>query len=135
MMYQQAVAPPMLISLTALALPFVFAIAFLGLGLLLKRIAAMPAWLVNIGRASYSMYIFHFILAWFLCPILDAHLHDLLPAALRLVLYFALTVAATYLVAQQTLVWIEKPGIALGNRIIARNVQRTAPPASQRPSA
>ena len=78
-----------------------------------------PAWLQWIGRISYSMYIFHFTVVYLLCRhVFGAVMLDWpLP---RLALALGVTVGITAVIAAASERWIERPGIALGRRLIRR---------------
>lgn len=84
--------------------------------------------LCRVGRVSYSMYVFHFLFAWYAVPALLAPL-ALAPLA-ALLPSFMLTVAATFAVAVCSERWIEARGIAAGRRLVAALQARTAPVAA-----
>ena len=99
-------------------LPSVSGLAFV---LLLEVFAQWPAlsagWLQQLGRLSFSIYLFHSAVVYlvtrhlFASPVWNAW------AVSRQILIFALTVGITAFVAAVTERWIERPGIALGRRL------------------
>jgi peptidoglycan/LPS O-acetylase OafA/YrhL len=76
--------------------------------------------LEEIGKVSYSMYIFHFGFVWFLVPGLKMNLEGLVEPNLLLILSFVLAVVSTFWVAKLSYKYIESPGILLGKYLIAK---------------
>jgi peptidoglycan/LPS O-acetylase OafA/YrhL len=79
-----------------------------------------PAWLQYIGRISFSIYIFHFVVIY---PVvfrgLAFHLWDRWPYV-RGGIGFVATTVFTVLVAGLTWRYVEKPGIALGKKLAGK---------------
>jgi len=100
--------------------PAAVAVAFFGLALALSWRQHFPPVLLEIGRRSFSIYVLHFLFAWYIVP----RLVKLVPGVvlypvLNLVLSLVLVIGATYLAAGLTFRWIEKPGIDFGKRWVA----------------
>lgn len=70
------------------------------------------------GQVSYSMYIFHFIFAWYGTEYLHAQLGYFHRPLVLFALYFALTVSLTFGLALVSEKLIERPGVELGKKII-----------------
>jgi peptidoglycan/LPS O-acetylase OafA/YrhL len=102
-------------------LPSVSGLAFV---LLVEGFAQWPAlsagWLQQLGRLSFSIYLFHSAVVYlvvrhlFAAPVWNDWLVS------RQVLVFVLTTGITVFVSTVTERWIERPGIALGHRLAAR---------------
>lgn len=115
---------------TFAVVPIVSGVSFLFLLEALKQIRDPGNLLCRIGRVSFSMYIFHF-------PVIHA-VTDVAtrvgrgganPELLLLGTYVA-SVGVTFAVALASEKWIERPGIALGKRLIERLARGDAPRAS-----
>lgn len=76
--------------------------------------------LEEIGKVSYSMYIFHFGFVWYLVPGLKMNLEGFIEPHFLLVLSFILAVVSTFWVAKLSYRYIESPGILLGKYLIAK---------------
>ncbi len=76
--------------------------------------------LEEIGKVSYSMYIFHFGFVWYLVPGLKMNLEGLIEPHLLLILSFLLAVLGSFWVAKLSYKYIETPGILLGKSLIAK---------------
>ncbi len=87
---------------------------------ILKELKYSNILLQRIGQISYSMYIFHFVFAWWLIPELVNSLEGKVDAILLLICSFLLTTIATFIVAVFSHKYIEIPGIRLGKAIISR---------------
>lgn len=72
----------------------------------------------RIGRVSYSMYICHFLFAWYIVPAVIPLAFGSINAASKLILSFALSASMAYVCALITERAIEKTGIDLGRRIV-----------------
>jgi peptidoglycan/LPS O-acetylase OafA/YrhL len=101
-------------------LPFASAISFAFLFNILRRSETHFGIIEKIGRASYSMYIFHFALAWFatkvllgVLPPLGAWENLLFPLGL------AVTTVLTYLFARLSERYVEHRFIEYGRRLTA----------------
>jgi peptidoglycan/LPS O-acetylase OafA/YrhL len=87
---------------------------------ILKELKYSNILLQRIGQISYSMYIFHFVFAWWLVPGLISSLEGKVDAILLLICSFLLTTIATFLISVFSHKYIEIPGIRLGKTIISR---------------
>lgn len=95
-----------------------YAGAFVGLAALVARMKLMGAWLGDIGRRSFSMYVVHFLFM----NVIDYsfnHGSGLLTEVpnLKALVHFGVAVLATYWVAGLTKRWIEDPCIQFGARL------------------
>ena len=113
-------------------IPSSAALSFLCLLQLLRVLPLKLNALCRAGQVSYSMYVFHFLFAWYAVPAGVAPLA--LPPALSLALSFALTLAGTFTVAVWSERWVEARGVALGRRCIAR-LQAGATPSREKQHA
>lgn len=95
-------------------------ISFIVLLNILKELNYSNKMLEEIGKVSYSMYIFHFGFVWFLVPGLKMNLEGLVEPHLLLILSFIIAVATTFWVAKLSYKYIESPGILLGKYLIAK---------------
>jgi peptidoglycan/LPS O-acetylase OafA/YrhL len=95
-------------------------ISFIVLLNILKELNYSNKMLEEIGKVSYSMYIFHFGFVWFLVPGLKMNLEGLVEPHLLLILSFIIAVASTFWVAKLSYKYIESPGILLGKYLIAK---------------
>lgn len=73
--------------------------------------------LSSIGKVSFSMYLFHFLFV-FSIPLLPSYVVE--AGTISMFVLYVLVVFITYLVAKVSYIWIEKPFIHLGARIIER---------------
>ncbi len=101
--------------------PFLPAVSFFFLFLLYKEIPQLSSRLLaRIGQLSYSIYLFHFMFAFEGSRILQ----QLLAPFISIELIFALTALLTTIVSAGVAVlsekYIEKPGIELGKKVIAK---------------
>jgi peptidoglycan/LPS O-acetylase OafA/YrhL len=101
-------------------IPATVALSFVALLQLLRHARRLPRWLCRVGGVSYSMYVFHFVFAWFVVPWLTQGWLDAWGPALRLLVSLVLVVAATFALAAFSERFIEARGIALGQRLIHR---------------
>ncbi len=83
----------------------------------LHHIADFPAWLRSVGQVSFSMYVVHFIPAFFIVPRL---MRDLDSRAVSAVAGIGLTIALSYLAAKVTEAAIERPMVAFGKRLTGK---------------
>lgn len=77
-----------------------------------------PSGLQRIGQVSYSMYIFHFIFAWYGTEYLHTQMEYIHRPLVLFALYFSLTVFLTFGIALVSEKLIERPGMELGRKII-----------------
>jgi peptidoglycan/LPS O-acetylase OafA/YrhL len=87
---------------------------------MLKELKYSNKILEEIGKVSYSMYIFHFGFVWYLVPGLKMNLEGLIEPHLLLVLSFILAVLGTFGVAKLSYKYIESPGVLLGKYLITK---------------
>lgn len=101
-------------------LPFVSGLSFLFLIETIKnvRVTKLRA-LSKIGQLSYSMYLFHFVFAWYVSGIISRKLHPYLAPDLILIVCYLVTIGGTALVAMWSEKTIERYGTLLGNRMIS----------------
>ena len=105
-------------------LPMFAGIAFAGLLFMLKVLVKHEGLLEMLGRASFSMYVFHFLFAWYGTQFivgLVGHEHEnslYVPTLVG-------TIAASYGLAWCSKRIIEDPGIEVGRRLI-RSLDRRA---------
>jgi peptidoglycan/LPS O-acetylase OafA/YrhL len=85
-----------------------------------KELKYSNKFLEEIGRVSYSMYIFHFGFVWYLVPGLNMILGKFIEPHLLLLTSFILAVGSTFWVAKFSYKYIESPGIILGKSLIAK---------------
>lgn len=81
--------------------------------------AAHPRWLRRLGELSFSIYLLHFIFAHKLVYAVAADVTAVVGPVVAVAVFVPATVWATAWLARGTERWIERPGIALGRRIIA----------------
>ena len=74
--------------------------------------------LSRIGQLSYSVYIFHFIAAWYLVPLMVEPLQNKLPSVIHLFISFFLSIGFTVLLAIFSEKYIEARGIHVGSMLI-----------------
>jgi peptidoglycan/LPS O-acetylase OafA/YrhL len=111
---------PLLFSL----IPFVAGISFL---FLIKFFELAPAangrWLQEVGKASYSIYLFHFLFALKAVPLIS-HLfpvEERLGGDVALCIYYVLTVVFSFGMAKISERFIERRFIYIGRQIIGNN--------------
>ncbi len=101
--------------------PLLSGIAFLLLQDVFKNFPALNgALLKRIGQLSYSIYVFHFVFAWYVSVFVNRMLEAKLSSVMVYLVCFLLTVTGTFFVALVSEKWIEKPGIALGKQMIQK---------------
>jgi peptidoglycan/LPS O-acetylase OafA/YrhL len=87
---------------------------------ILKELKYSNRILEEIGKVSYSMYIFHFGFVWYLIPGLKMNFEGFIEPHLLLMLSFILSVVSTFWVAKLSYKYLESPGILLGKHLIAK---------------
>jgi peptidoglycan/LPS O-acetylase OafA/YrhL len=108
-------------SVSYMVLPAVAAISFI----FLLRLLSAPVfdrarWLGRVGQLSYSVYIFHFVFAWDVGGAIVSRMGESASPDLLFGCLFLASMAASLSVASLTERLIEKPGIALGARLLRR---------------
>jgi len=101
--------------------PFIAGLAFMVLVQAVRNIKLLNIGLLTrIGQLSYSMYLFHFIFAWHLSRELAAVLGPHLDSQVILLLCYGTTIVTTMAVAVVSERTIERYGIVIGAKLIAR---------------
>lgn len=93
--------------------------AFSAIIFFLKQISIKSEVLNNIGIASYSMYINHFLIVWFVLPYLTKITSQYLDDNVNFLLMFVMTVFLSYVMAAWTYKNIELRFIAIGKRLMS----------------
>jgi peptidoglycan/LPS O-acetylase OafA/YrhL len=106
--------------LVATFLPVIAGTSFVFLLNILRELKYSNTFLAEIGRASYSMYIFHFMFAWYLVPGIGLILKKGILPELLLVCSIFLVTRFTFMVAKLSQKYIEAPGILLGKILICK---------------
>ncbi len=106
--------------LVATFLPVIAGISFVFLLNILKESNYSNVFLTEIGRVSYSMYIFHFMFAWYLVPGIGLILKKGILPELLLVCSITLVTQLTFAVAKVSHKYIETPGIWIGKILISK---------------
>ena len=100
-------------------IPFLVGIAFLFLFFGIKTTNSLnPIWLQKIGQLSFSIYVFHFIFAWWFSSFLNQVLMPYINCYIIYLLCILLTVAFSVLLSGLTKWLIEDRGIQLGKSLI-----------------
>lgn len=101
--------------------PSIAAVSFVFLMRALSLANTVPGWLQAVGRASYSMYILHFLVVWFAAPVVVGWVAQFaISGSLVLILTYPLRVVAAYALSRVSMRFIENPGILLGRQVIVR---------------
>lgn len=79
-----------------------------------------PVFLQNIGRASYSMYIFHFVVMWGYFYLINKYNFNTPSPGINLIIHFSIVVWFTYLISSLSMKLLENNFILLGKRVINR---------------
>jgi peptidoglycan/LPS O-acetylase OafA/YrhL len=95
-------------------------ISFMLLLNILKELNYSNSFLEKIGRVSYSMYIFHFMFAWYLVVGVAMLLGKEILPELVLVFSVVLVTGFTYSIAKLSQKYIETPGIKFGKLLISK---------------
>ena len=106
--------------LVATFLPVISGISFVFLLNILKELKYSNIFLTEIGQASYSMYIFHFMFAWYLVPGIGLTLKKGILPELLLVCSITLVTLLTFAVAKLSQKYLEAPGIRAGKILISK---------------
>lgn len=102
--------------LSFILIPTISGISFVFLLNLLKLNNSQNNILATIGKISYSMYVFHFIFAWYIAPTLFSH--TAFHPVVNFLLIYIFSVSATFLLARFTERTIESTGISAGRWLI-----------------
>ncbi|MDD5389302.1 MAG: acyltransferase [Gallionellaceae bacterium] len=106
-----------------LLLPALSGLLFCFVGLHLARLTHIPRFISEIGRRSYSMYIFHFLAAWHLVPLLDTRITGALGGNLSLLINFFVATILTFWLSGYSFKYLEKYFVAKGNQFIEKRFQ------------
>lgn len=102
--------------------PLLSGIAFMGLAFWV-RVRAPHRWLCRVGELSYSIYLVHFAVAWFLVPSIQQFVNPISPD-LAVPLSFIVVLIVSMAIAGLTHRYIEMYFIDLGKHISRRWVER-----------
>jgi peptidoglycan/LPS O-acetylase OafA/YrhL len=106
-------------------MPALSGTAFAFLLVWLRSLTAPSRLLTALGKASFSIYIFHFAL---IAPVALAVRPLPAPPDVQLLTGFLVVTSAAYVVARLSLKWIETPGIQLGQGLVDRLQSRRVDP-------
>ena len=106
--------------LFATFLPVIAGISFMFLLNILRELKYSNIFLLEIGRVSYSMYIFHFMFAWYLVPGIGLTLKKGILPELLLVCSIILVTRLSFAVSKLSQKYIEAPGIWVGKTLISK---------------
>ncbi len=104
--------------LVATFLPVITGISFVFLLNIFRELKYSNIFLTEIGQASYSMYIFHFMFAWYLVPGIGLTLKKGILPELLLICSIVLVTRFTFAIAKLSQKYIEAPGISVGKMLI-----------------
>lgn len=106
---------------TFMFVPFTAGLAFVFLYNLFAKFRILNlSILQSIGRVSYSMYILHFMFAWYVAEYLNKSFGSYGRPIIELGIYYLLTIALSFALALLSEKFLEKPGINAGRRLIQR---------------
>ncbi|AOZ98545.1 acyltransferase family protein [Flavobacterium commune] len=101
-------------------IPFISGLSFIFLiELFRKNDFLNHSLLIRIGQLSFSMYLFHFIFAWYITGIFTSKF-ELINGTVSFLVFYIFTVISTFGIALLSEKYIEQPSIELGRRIIKR---------------
>jgi peptidoglycan/LPS O-acetylase OafA/YrhL len=106
--------------LVAALVPVVTGISFVFLLNILRELKYSNSLLSEIGRVSYSMYISHFMFAWYLVPGIGLTLKKGILPELRLACSIILVITLTFFIAKISQKYVEAPGVWLGKTLISK---------------
>jgi peptidoglycan/LPS O-acetylase OafA/YrhL len=106
--------------LIAALIPIIAGVSFVFLLNIFRELKYSSIFLEEIGRASYSMYIFHFMFAWYLVPGIGLTLKKGILPEFLLVCSMILVVSLTFFAAKISQKYVEDPGIYLGKTLISK---------------
>lgn len=102
-----------------IATPITAALSFFFLLAFIRGVKSIPLWLCNIGKVSYSIYVFHFLFAWYIVPFFMKRQAAFLNADAILTISFVAVCSFSYFVAILSQNYIERKGIELGKKIVS----------------
>ena len=111
--------------LVATFIPVVSGVSFVFLVNILRELKYSNIFLTGIGQASYSMYIFHFMFAWYLVPGIGLILKKGILPELLLIGSIVLVTQLTFAVAKLSQKYIEAPGIRAGKVLATKLLSNT----------
>jgi peptidoglycan/LPS O-acetylase OafA/YrhL len=98
-------------------IPTISGASFVLLLAILRRMRSEDGIIQRLGRVSFSMYVFHFLMAWGAGPWLAANfIGSIGPTAFFLALLIS-TICVTWLIATISERWIERPGLAVATKV------------------
>jgi peptidoglycan/LPS O-acetylase OafA/YrhL len=106
--------------LVAALVPIVTGISFVFLLNILRELKYSNSFLSEIGRVSYSMYIFHFMFAWYLVPGIGLTLKKGILPEFLLACLIVLVITLTFFIAKISQKYVEAPGVWLGKTLISK---------------
>jgi peptidoglycan/LPS O-acetylase OafA/YrhL len=106
--------------LVATFLPVTAGTSFVFLLNILRELKYSNIFLAEIGRVSYSVYIFHFVFAWYLVPGIGLTLKKGILPELLLVCSMGLVTRLSFDIAKLSQKYIETPGIGIGKTLISQ---------------
>jgi len=98
--------------------PLALGATFACLLALMRRARPRADWLAGVGRLSYSIYVVHFVITWITMDLVNRAMAGKTLPEVRWLTGFVLVTGASVAIARWTERAIEKPGIALGARVI-----------------
>lgn len=103
-------------------IPAFAGLAFFALGSFLKTADFRNPFLDKIGQLSFSIYILHWIVVWYIFPQLNLALGKKITSNIYVgfVCDFLLTLTISFLLARITEKYIENPGIAFANKLLKK---------------
>lgn len=100
--------------------PFFSAISFLCLLELFKKLTSFPKFIIKTGKLSYSMYILHFIFAWYFSGLIVSFPPLFISSDFQLIILVFVSWVMTYFFARITVSFIEELGMRLGKMLISK---------------
>lgn len=101
--------------------PCLTGISFVFLVELFRKLPQLnPGFIARIGQLSYSMYLIHFIFAYWIFGLLAPRIVTTTGPDLAYLVFFLVSSYLTFLLAGASEKYVEKPSIAIGKRIINR---------------
>lgn len=105
--------------------PSIAAVSFVFLMRGVSTLGRLPSWIQEVGKVSYSMYILHFLVVWFIAPVVIRWIEPVMPFGdLVLGISYPLTAVAAFGLAWLSTRSIEAWGIAQGRKLIQQMSRR-----------